>query len=457
MCRIRTTGSILLLCMLLLPAMGAAEQLQSPAPFPPNQPSMAQPPSALPDPAAVPPEQSPLPPQQTPAPTPPIVRSPGRPDGAGATIYPDPSPSSSWSSQSLPTAPPPQTVPPLAYSASRSEAALRVEDLMRGAAAVREQGNFRSAIELYNEALTIAPLYPEAYRQRALTLVRLGDRVQAQVDYNRYLALDPRTPRQVREEMVLFQQSGHAQLGQAEAASYDYGPTVTGQSSESPASNPKLRQFADTRFSLAQDVFQRGDYDSALVWAKNSYDAIPQARTRALMAQILFAQGDYTSAAAEARAAVAMEPTMDWRTLFNDYNYATPRFSQQLHALEDFVRYNPSSADAHFVLGYQRLILGQTQAAHAQLAIASVIEPTDVAATALLAKDGVEVVGSYRPLAQGVSPSAGAEVDRSPMPPSAGVEVARRPTSPPIGVGPWSSFPSDSTRSQPTARSEVLR
>ena len=166
-------------------------------------------------------------------------------------------------------------------------------------------------------------------------------------------------------------------------------------------------------------------------------------RTRCL-AQILFAQGDFRGAAAEARTAIAMRPAIDWRTLFAYYSYATPRFSRQLHSLEEFVRDNPSSADAHFLLGYEQLVLGKAEAAHAQLAIASVIEPNDVAATALLAKDGVEVVSSHRPLLQAAAPPAG-------------MEVARRLPTPPIGIGPWPQPASGISAPQGTTQPEIVR
>jgi tetratricopeptide (TPR) repeat protein len=425
-----TYCGILVLSIMLFPAVVGAEQPATPPPPPQPQPLAAvqQEPSALP-------EQTPTPAQ----------RAREGSDAAGAAAYPSPNPSSVSPSASMATVTPPWTGSPLAYSASRSDAALRIEDLMRGAAALRKQGNLPRAMAMYNEALSIAPLYAEAYRQRALTLVRLGDRVQAQVDYNRYLALDPQALTQVKEEVVLFEQSGRAQFGEAEAASYSYGPTFAVGGLGAPLEvDASVRLLAETRFSWAQDAFRNGDYDSALLWATNSNRDVPQARTRALLAQILFAQGDYRGAATEARAAVAMGPVMDWRTLYSYYGYATPRFSRQLQNLEEFLRQNPSSADAHFVLGYQRLVLGQAEAAHAQLAIASVIEPTDVPATALLAKDGVEIVSSNRPL-------AGA------APPKAGVEVARRLTTPPIGVGPWSAPRNDGAPSPRTAGSEVTR
>jgi tetratricopeptide (TPR) repeat protein len=265
--------------------------------------------------------------------------------------------------------------------------------------------------------LTIAPEYAEGYQQRAFTLVRLGDRVQAQIDYNRFLALDPRAPDQVREEVTLFEQSGLASLGEAEAASYSYGGPIPASIVHAPpAMNPSPQQLADSRYFLAEDAFRCRDYDNAFKWATRSNDYMPQARTRGLMAQILLAQGDFHGAAAEARAATAMAPVMDWRTLYNYYGYTMPRLSRQFHSLQEFVRLNPSSADGRFLLGYEHLILGQAELAHAQLAIAAVMEPTDVLAINLLAKDGVEIVGGHRPLAQSVPMAEGIQVTRNPAP-----------------------------------------
>ena len=86
------------------------------------------------------------------------------------------------------------------------------------------------------------------------------------------------------------------------------------------------------------------------------------------------------------------------------------------------------------------VILGQAEAAHAQMAIAAVIEPTDVAATALLAKDGVEIVSSHRPLVQATRPREGVEVARRPTlsigvvppPPSSGFSPSETPTRPEV-------------------------
>ena len=355
-----------------------------------------------------------------------------------------PGQSESVAGQSLLTAVPRWTGAPLAYPASRDEAALRVEQLMHGRwrSAVRGSSPSNGPVQrrLYDRAGLCRSLPAAGLNVGSPRRPRAGKSITTVI----WRSIRRRQP-QVRDEVVLYEQSGRSRSGEAEAASSRYGVPIAAAVPLPvvPPATPSSQQIADSRLSLAQDAFESRDYESALLWARNAYREMPQARTLPLMAQIFLAEGDVRDGAAEARAAVAMAPTVDWQTLFNNYSYVTPRFSRQLHALEEFVRLNPSSADGHFLLGYERLILGKADSAHAELAIASVIEPTDVAATALLAKEGVEIVGSHRPLAEAAAPRTG-------------VEVARRVGTPPLGVGPWSTTPA-APAAQPTTESEVTR
>jgi len=124
------------------------------------------------------------------------------------------------------------------------------------------------------------------------------------------------------EEITLFEQSGRAQLGRSQAAAYGYGEPFEEGSPHHPRGNGSSQwKLADSRLSLAQDAFQRADYDLAFRWAVISDRDMPQAQTRALMAQILFAQGAFGGAADQARAAVAMGPAVDWRMLYSYYEY----------------------------------------------------------------------------------------------------------------------------------------
>jgi tetratricopeptide (TPR) repeat protein len=318
---------------------------------------------------------------------------------------------------------------PLAYPTTRSESSANVEDLIRTAATLTRQGNLSKAMELNNEALAIAPLYAAAYRQRALTLSRLGDRVKAQIDYNRFLELDPQAQTKLREEIQLFKDSGYARIGEAEGLPNGvirpgeiYGSYVESRALQAPTS-PAL--LSDKYYSIAQDDFMRGKYSNAMQWAQRAQELMPQARIHAIKAQALFAQGFYSGAASEARAASAMGPLIDWSTLYGYYNYNMPMFSKQFKSLQEFVRQNPSSSDARYLLGYQHLILGQEELGHAQMAIAAVLEPIDVVPTSMLARDGVEIVQGQRQLTENMPRQEGVGItDRT-------ERIATRPTPPP--------------------------
>ena len=206
---------MLFFALSMLPAMAGAE--------PPQKPRPASPTKAEPEP-------TPLPPAPASAATneeSPESYSPGAavPKQGSAWIHPTPP---NW------TVPAPQT-----YPATHVDAAGRVEDLMRRAASLVAQGNLSKAMELYNEALGLAPHYAEAYRQRALALLRLGDGVQAQVDYARFLALDPQAQTRLREEIQLFGQSGYAQVGETGIAPPAVSPgAVVGPYVVAPPSRP---------------------------------------------------------------------------------------------------------------------------------------------------------------------------------------------------------------------------
>jgi tetratricopeptide (TPR) repeat protein len=378
---------------MLVPAIAGAQQTQAPTPAPPSPATVPIPDNGI---SATKNNGDTMPSSSAKS----AMR--GQPDESASPGTALPNQGSAWIS------PPPSTPAagvPLAYPATRIASASRVEDLIRDAATLRTQGNLSKAMELYNEALALAPRYAETYRQRALTLVRLGDRVQAQIDYGRFLELDPQAQPRVKDEIQLFAQSGYSRVGETEVAlntpnipplaaslpSAPFGPTVVALVSPPAAYNPAKQ--SDMNYSIARDNFQRGDYNGAYQWALRANVAMPQARNHALMGQILFAQGFYSGAAAEARAAVAMAPSIDWTTLYGFYDYKMPQFSAQFRALEDYVRQNPSSSDARFLLGYEHLILGQADMAHAQMSIAAVLEPVDVVPMSMLARDGVEIVG----------------------------------------------------------------
>ncbi len=105
-----------------------------------------------------------------------------------------------------------------------------------------------------------------------------------------------------------------------------------------------------------------------------------------------------------------MGPVIDWPTLYGYYDSQMVRYNRQFHALEEYVRRNPSSADGRFLLGYEHLILGQAEPAHAQLAIAAVLDPLDLVSRSMLAREGVEIVRGEHPLTTSIPQRSGAGV-----------------------------------------------
>ena len=264
---------------------------------------------------------------QTPATaSPPKVPTRGPSEASSSPGPTVPSEGTAWIN---PAPPVPSISPPLAYPTTRAEPASRVEELLGGAASLVAQGNLSKAMESYNEALRIAPHYAEAYRQRALTLLRLGDRVRAQADYARFLELDPQSRNRVHEEIQLFEESGYARVGEAVGPPYgaaSLGAVAAPGVAVIAASQFQPAQQADMDYVMAREAFLSGNYQGAFRWAQWADEAMPQVRIHALKAQILFAQGAYRGAAAEARAAAAMGPLVDWTTLYGYYDYRMPQY-----------------------------------------------------------------------------------------------------------------------------------
>src|SRR5262249_17033669 len=123
-------------------------------------------------------------------------------------------------------------------------------------------------------------------------------------------------------------------------------------------------------------------------------------------ALVFFALKDYKQAAATLYAVLSAGPGWDWTTLGGMYASSTT-YSDQLRELEQYVKTNPSAADGPFVLGYQYLTCGHTEAARRQYEEVLNLQPDDRLSAQLLK------------LMRG-DPSAPAAGDRPPPPPDAG-------------------------------------
>ena len=329
----------------------------------------------------------------------------------------------------------PATGQQAAYAALPDETSLPIENLLDQADALAADGQSSRAIALYDRVLIAAPRNPQAYQGRARALMALGDTAQAQADYNRFLTLDPQAGARTRQELELFERSGYQSPGEMGMESPSQPgpavpqpgavvpqPTVTDRpqgSLEGPRgaaglpwdvrppvvdTNRESREVvrADLNFAFARSALRDGDTYTALRYAGLSELAVPRVRNRVLMAQAYLAQGDYAAAVTEARAVAVAGPLDDWQTIYGYYDFSLPRFVVAVRRLEQYVRLHPASADAHFLLGYEYFFGGQTESAHEQIAIASVLQPLDRVAKSLLDRQGVEVTTTAMPSPMGL-------------------------------------------------------
>ena len=170
----------------------------------------------------------------------------------------------------------------------------------------------------------------------------------------------------------------------------DYPPAAYGDNYPPPsqyapeaAPSPSTAQSAPQFSTQALAAFSAGNYEEAVRLADHALvDAPKDARTHELLSLAMFALGDYRGAAIEAHAAISLGPIGTWANL--QAYYASPdRYTTQLRALENYVVSHPTAADAHFLLGYQYLMLGHSDAAKYQFQTAHQLTPDDALAAKL--------------------------------------------------------------------------
>lgn len=137
-------------------------------------------------------------------------------------------------------------------------------------------------------------------------------------------------------------------------------------------------------FAPARETFRQGDYREALRLARRAAQEKPRdSRVHQLVALTHFALGEYGDSASAAHTALHLGEQWDWKELSHFYS-DTQDYSAQLKKLEQYARENPSSAQAHFLLGYHYLMRGDSKAARNQLALAAKLDPEDELVAELL-------------------------------------------------------------------------
>src|SRR5271157_3799811 len=143
---------------------------------------------------------------------------------------------------------------------------------------------------------------------------------------------------------------------------------------------------ATAGFDQARDAFKQGNYALAVQLGEQALGQMPNdPNIHQFLALGLFAQGQYDQTAAPLYAVLTIGPGWNWTTLISAYAEADT-YTQQLRALEAYIRANPQSAPAHFVEGYHYLTQGHNDAAAKQFEQAAGLQPADKLSAQLAAQ-----------------------------------------------------------------------
>jgi tetratricopeptide (TPR) repeat protein len=191
-------------------------------------------------------------------------------------------------------------------------------------------------------------------------------------------------------------------------------PEIATPDAQSPS--PEIQE-GTTHMELARAAFQQEDYAAAAREVDLAIRALPKdAVLHEFRALIFFATKDYKQAAATLYAVLSAGPGWDWTTLSGMYGQ-TSTYTDQLRTLEEYVKANPASADARFVLAYHYLTCGHTEAARTQYETVLKLQPNDELSAQLLA-----LVGGTAEAPSGANPT--------PQPPDVESPEGSEPTPP---------------------------
>jgi tetratricopeptide (TPR) repeat protein len=144
-------------------------------------------------------------------------------------------------------------------------------------------------------------------------------------------------------------------------------------------------------FEQSRTAFFGGDYEGALQLLDTTLKTRPNDTVvHEFRGLVLFALNKYPEASAAIYAVLSAGPGWDWTTMSGLYPIVDT-YSEQLRALESFVRDNPKSPDGTFLLGYHYLTMGHKDAAAMQFAAALELLPGDKLLTQLAGTAAVKL------------------------------------------------------------------
>lgn len=148
----------------------------------------------------------------------------------------------------------------------------------------------------------------------------------------------------------------------------------------SPAPTDELTALVNQ----ARTAFYNEQFEDALQFTNQALAKAPRdAAINEFRSLCLFALGRYRDSAATIHAVLAAGPGWDWTTMISLYGNATT-YTNQLRALEDYVKTNPQSADARFLLAYHYITCDHKDTAVGFLKAVCKLQPKDQLAADLV-------------------------------------------------------------------------
>ena len=151
------------------------------------------------------------------------------------------------------------------------------------------------------------------------------------------------------------------------ATMFNYSQSLPAPAWDDNAPSIHADETAIDIFDQAREAFQRNEHKEALALVDKAIQQLPTDVTlHEFRALCLFALQDYKAAAATLYAVLAAGPGWDWETMRSLYGDVAT-YTDHLRLLEGYLKANPKSPAARFVLAYHYLVLGHQTAAIQEL------------------------------------------------------------------------------------------
>jgi tetratricopeptide (TPR) repeat protein len=243
-------------------------------------------------------------------------------------------------------------------------------------------------------------------------------------------------------------------FGYGGGGGYSYAQPIPVNFSASTAVVANGPGSADEILNAAIAAFKQSDYDAALDIINKGLAGHPNDSVmHEFRGLVLFARGDFQQAATTIHAVLAVGPGWDWTTLSSLYANIS-QYTEELRALESYVRANPQDGASRFLLGYHYMSAGHTAAAAKQFQQVVTLVPADRVAGDMLkmisAPMTAQAAAGQQPTPQPPAetepgPTAAASTDAAP---------AATPVDPATLAGTWKAAREDGSKFEMTLTPE---